>query len=129
MTSTAMKPLDRPVGRRKMLVALGLVAGAAYVAPTMLQLSQARASGGSGGGSRGSGGASGGGSGGSPGGAPRASGGSPASRGFSGHANASTRPEGRRAGRADCRVSFSDGHFRLTGADCPKPLRTRRSGS
>jgi hypothetical protein len=122
MTSTAIKPLDRPIGRRRMLVALGLVAGAAYVAPTMLQLSEARASGGSGGASAS------GGSGRSAGGTNRGSGGSPASGGFSGHASGGTRPAGR-SGRADCRLSFSDGRLRLAGADCPKPLRMRRSGS
>ncbi|RUT28837.1 hypothetical protein EMQ25_15725 [Arsenicitalea aurantiaca] len=35
------------IGRRQMLARLGLAAGAAYMAPVMLSLSQARASGGS----------------------------------------------------------------------------------
>ena len=37
---------SRPIGRRQMLARLGLAAGAAYMAPAMLSLSQARASGG-----------------------------------------------------------------------------------
>lgn len=50
--------------RRRLLGILGLTAASAYVAPTLLSLDEARASGGSGGGSGGGGGGSGGGSGG-----------------------------------------------------------------
>lgn len=62
MMSKQLANVATPMGRRQMLKTLGLAAGAAYVAPTMLQFGQVRASGGSfsGGGSSGpSGGSSG----------------------------------------------------------------------
>lgn len=79
---------EKDMSRRRMLALLGITGAAAYVAPTLLSLDQARASGGSGGGSGGGGGGGGGrggrGSGGSGGRGSRGSGGSRGSRGSGG---------------------------------------------
>jgi hypothetical protein len=74
----------KDMSRRRMLALLGITGAAAYVAPTLLSLDQARASGGSGGGSGGGGGRGGRGSGGSGGRGSRGSGGSRGSRGSGG---------------------------------------------
>lgn len=111
-----MTALERPMGRRKLLLALGIAAGAAYVAPAMLQLSEARASSGS------SSGASN-----SFSGASRSSFSSPG-RSSGTSRNRSSASFSRSAGRrrqAGCRVSFSDGRMRLVGPNCPRPPRFR----
>ncbi len=76
----------KDMSRRRMLALLGITGAAAYVAPTLLSLDQARASGGSGGGSGGGGGGGRGGrgNGGSGGRGSRGSGGSRGSRGSGG---------------------------------------------
>lgn len=77
---------NKAIGRRQALARIGLLAGAAYAAPTLLQLSQAHASGGGGGGSGGGVGAGGGsgGMGGSGGGGMGGSGGNRGSGGYRG---------------------------------------------
>jgi len=78
----------KDMSRRRMLALLGITGAATYVAPTLLSLDQARASGGSSGGSGGGGGGDGRGgrgSGGSGGRGSRGSGGSRGSRGSGGH--------------------------------------------
>lgn len=80
------------LSRRRMLARLGLATGAAYVAPVMMHLSAAHASGGSGGGGRG-------GSGGGRGGSGGGRGGSGPSGGFGGRRGSGPSGGGRRSGR------------------------------
>ncbi|MEX1235301.1 MAG: hypothetical protein WEB56_09980 [Roseovarius sp.] len=85
------------ISRRRMLAKLGLATGVAYVAPAMMHLSAAHASGGSGGGGAGggSGGGSGGGRGGSGGSGGGRGGGSGGSGPSGGRRGGSSGPSGR----------------------------------
>lgn len=89
------------ISRRRMLTRLGLATGAAYVAPVMMHLGAAHASGGGSGGGAGGGRGGSGGSGGGFGGGSRGSGGFGGSRGSRGSGPSG----GRRSGRG---ISFGN---------------------
>lgn len=103
-----------PMTRRRLLARVGLVAGAAYVAPTMIGLNAAHASGNSGGSSGASGGNSG---------ASR-SGVSRASRGGS-----SGPSRGRNSGASRGRTSRPSRNGRGNGDDLPRWLRRLLQGN
>lgn len=98
--------MSKLMDRRQLLAKLGLAVGVAYIAPAMLSLSEARASGGSAGSSSGPSRSS-------------VSALSRASRSSFSRPSSSSSATGRRDAR--CRVSFSDGRARRTG-NCP-PVR------
>lgn len=92
--------MQKMMDRRQLLAKLGLAVGAAYITPTVLSLSEARASGGSAGSNSG---------------ASRSSVSAPSRASRSSFSRPSSAVDSK---NARCRVSFSDGQLRRTGS-CP----------
>lgn len=107
------------ISRRHLLARVGLAAGAAYMAPVMMGLNAARASGASGGNS----GASGGNSGASGGNSGASRGGSGPSRGSSGPSRSSSGPSRARGRSGVSRGSSRPGANRGQNAQAPRWLR------